>query len=104
MDSENAPRVLHLAGMIGVIIAQAYSTGTRMYNEDAQLKTEMTKNQAHMDTWNALRNKRKVNKLETHTSKVRKKRGKIVPLIVVNTATSNRQPKTLNVKSLIPPT
>ena len=30
--------------MIGVNIAQAYSTGTRMYDEDAQLKTEMTKN------------------------------------------------------------
>ena len=29
--------------MIGVNIAQAYSTGTRMYDEDAQLKTEMTK-------------------------------------------------------------
>ena len=46
--------------MIEVNIAQAYSTGTRMYDEDAQLKTEMTKNQAHMDTWNALRNNRKV--------------------------------------------
>ena len=33
--------------MIEVDIAQAYSTGTHMYDEDAQLKTEMTKNQAH---------------------------------------------------------
>ena len=33
--------------MIEVDIAQAYSTGTHIYDEDAQLKTEMTKNQAH---------------------------------------------------------
>ena len=39
---------LRSSHLIGVNIAQAYSTGTRMYDEDAQLKTEMTKN--HMDT------------------------------------------------------
>ena len=51
------------------------------------------------------------NELEAHgsswkliESKAREKRGKMVPLIVVNTATSNRPQKTLNVKSLIPPT
>ena len=42
------------------------------------------------------------NELEDSESKAREKRGKMVPLIVVNTATSNRPQKTLNVKSPIP--
>ena len=49
--------------MIGVNIAQAYSTGTRMYDEMKHVGKEQI------------------------GSKVREKREKIVPLIVVNTAT-----------------